>query len=387
MSPLQKHIPFTISAAQATPWVECGDYPWVSVHILTQGGSSTVTFQTSNDGVNPVSTALGISTAAVLVTSTTSAGAVYAGPLSGKFFRLNITGIASGITSGVVAFLPTPRALSAVGGTGASADQVQGNVASAATDSGNPVKVAGVYNTSLPTFTNGQRGDLQVSANGNLRTMLVGVAVTGSDGAANTSLASPSSDSAHGSTQRLLTSGGFALNASSLWDRIRSGIITPTATLTGHQNSLPWAVYNAAPTTRTEGQGGPLQATADGAQVGKPYAAADRDWTYAAAASGIVNTTTAVTFKAAHATLRNYVTSIQVMAEALGAATELAIRDGAGGAVLWRTKIGTGGVTGGISIVFPNPLKGTANTLLEVVTLTASVTGAVYFNATGYEGA
>lgn len=113
------------------------------------------------------------------------------------------------------------------------------------------------------------------------------------------------------------------------------------------------------------------------------------DWTYAAAASGIVNTTTAVTIKAAATAVqgvaqRNYLTSLQFMAEALGAATELAVR--AGGTVLWRWKIGTGGATGGVSITFNNPLRSTAGTLLEVVTLTASVTGAVYFNAQGYTG-
>jgi hypothetical protein len=108
------------------------------------------------------------------------------------------------------------------------------------------------------------------------------------------------------------------------------------------------------------------------------------DWSYAAAAAGIVNTTTAVTIKtAAGAGIRNRVSSIQIMAEALGAATELAIRDGAGGTVLWRTKIGTTGLTAGETIIFANPIFGTANTLLEVVTLTASVTGAVYFNAQG----
>jgi hypothetical protein len=109
------------------------------------------------------------------------------------------------------------------------------------------------------------------------------------------------------------------------------------------------------------------------------------DWTYAAAASGIVNTTTAVTFKtAAGAGLRNYITGIQITADALGAATELAIRDGAAGAVLWRIKINTAGLLQGIDIEFKTPLRGTANTLLEVVTLTASVTGAVYFNAQGF---
>lgn len=43
-----------------------------------------------------------------------------------------------------------------------------GNVASGAIDSGNPVKVAGRYNSSAPTFTNGQRADLQSDVNGNL---------------------------------------------------------------------------------------------------------------------------------------------------------------------------------------------------------------------------
>ena len=46
--------------------------------------------------------------------------------------------------------------------------QVVGNVASGATDSGNPVKAGGVYNSTPPTLTNGQRGDLQLDANGNL---------------------------------------------------------------------------------------------------------------------------------------------------------------------------------------------------------------------------
>lgn len=109
------------------------------------------------------------------------------------------------------------------------------------------------------------------------------------------------------------------------------------------------------------------------------------EWNYAAASSGIVNTTTAVTIKAAPgAAMRNCVTDIQLMAEALGIASEVAIRDGAGGTVLWRIKIGTGGLTGGLSIHFDTPLKGSLGTLLEVVTLTASGTGAVYFNAQGY---
>lgn len=109
------------------------------------------------------------------------------------------------------------------------------------------------------------------------------------------------------------------------------------------------------------------------------------DWKYAAATGGIVNTTTAVTIKgAAGAGVSNYITALQIDAEALGNATELAIRDGAGGSVLWRIKIGTAGLPSGRDIPFPTPIKGTANTLLEVVTLTASGTGAVFVNAQGF---
>lgn len=115
-------------------------------------------------------------------------------------------------------------------------------------------------------------------------------------------------------------------------------------------------------------------------------AAGTTPWYYTAASSGIVNTTTAVTIKAASgdASLRSYVTGIQIVAEALGVATEVAIRDGAGGTVLWRAKIGTAGLLGGMSMTFPTPVRSSLNTLLEVVTLTASVTGAVYVNAQGY---
>ena len=138
-------------------------------------------------------------------------------------------------------------------------------------------------------------------------------------------------------------------------------------------------------TAVTSGDTADYVATLVGAQIHKPYSIPEGDWSYAAATAGISNTTTAVTIAAAAgAGLRNYITSAQLMSEALGAATEFAIRDGAGGTVLWRTKIGTGGLATGESITFPSPLKSTANTLLEVVTLTLSITGAVYFNAQGY---
>jgi len=48
------------------------------------------------------------------------------------------------------------------------------------------------------------------------------------------------------------------------WDRLKAGITTVTSTLTGWLNTLPWAVYNSSQATRTNGQGGPLQADSVG---------------------------------------------------------------------------------------------------------------------------
>ena len=125
--------------------------------------------------------------------------------------------------------------------------------------------------------------------------------------------------------------------------------------------------------------------TLDGRQVIRLNSIPENEWVYAAASGGIANTTTAVTLVAAQAAgIRNYLTNLQLSSDALGAATEIAIRDGAGGTVLWRGKIGTAGIAGVSTIQFSDPLKSTAATLLEVVTLSASVSGGVYVNAQGY---
>ena len=221
-----------------------------------------------------------------------------------------------------------------------------GNVASGVADSGNPVKVGGKYNLTVPTFTDGQRADFQADARGNQRAVLVLSNTGGSDAVSNSNLSMGLSQSAQ-SGGNFLAVGGLLYNGST-WDRPR-----------GDSNG---AVVQSA-----------LSANF---------------WNYAAASGGISNTTTAVTIKgAAGASVRNYLKTLQVDSDALGAATELVIRDGAGGTVLWRGKIGTAGYPDGRAITFDPPLKGTANTLMEVVTLTASVTGAVFVNAQGYTGA
>ena len=131
------------------------------------------------------------------------------------------------------------------------------------------------------------------------------------------------------------------------------------------------------------GDAADLKATTVGALVVKQDALPELEWSYAAATGGIDNSSTAVTVKtAAGAGVRNYVKSIQIAHATLGASTEFGIRDGAGGTVLWRTLLHTTAMPS-TTFTFANPLRGSANTLLEVVTLTA-VTGDVLVNCQGH---
>lgn len=107
-------------------------------------------------------------------------------------------------------------------------------------------------------------------------------------------------------------------------------------------------------------------------------------WNYAPVVGGITGTSTAVTVEAApaDATQSNYVTSLQIAHGTLTASTEFAIRDGAGGTVLFRTALQTT-ANEMVPVKFTPPLRGSPGNLLEVVTLTA-VTGNVYANLQGF---
>lgn len=105
-----QEVTFSTTTAQAVGLTDTLRYRWVSVQITSQGGSSTVAFQQSNDNVTWVNVALvtssnvGANVAAVSVGST----GIFAGPLQGRYFRLNVTGIASGTTAGVIEFTAQP---------------------------------------------------------------------------------------------------------------------------------------------------------------------------------------------------------------------------------------------------------------------------------------
>jgi hypothetical protein len=95
-----------------------------------------------------------------------------------------------------------------------------GNVASGAADSGNPVKIGGVYQTTLSVLTGGTRWDAQVDNLGNLRVRLAGAAVTAADAIANNSITSVSLASEQSNSVRPMVVANYKYNGTS-WDRNR----------------------------------------------------------------------------------------------------------------------------------------------------------------------
>ena len=179
--------------------------------------------------------------------------------------------------------------------------------------------------------------------------------------------------------------GGTDVSSSNPLPVAQTGYANEGAAITSQPVPIGLEGRTSSKTSVASGQAVRPISTVDGRQVIRLNSIPENEWVYAAASGGITNTNTAVTLVAAQAAgVRNYLTSMQLSSDALGAATEIAIRDGAGGTVLWRGKIGTAGIAGVITIQFSDPLKSTAATLLEVVTLSASVFGGVYVNAQGY---
>jgi len=127
-------------------------------------------------------------------------------------------------------------------------------------------------------------------------------------------------------------------------------------------------------------------ATTDGRQIVRLDSIPENEWSYVAASGGITNTTTAVDLAGgAGSGVRNYITSLQVSSDTLGTATEVFIRDGVAGPILWRAKIGTAGTVGIQDIRFHPPLRGTTNTILQAACVTATGTGSIYLNVQGYK--
>ncbi len=93
---------------------------------------------------------------------------------------------------------------------------VGGNVASATTDAGNPVKVGGKYNATLPTFADGERGDMQLTSRGNLR-------VTIMDGTTPFAIQGSGSDGLDNANSGQRVYANISGYNGATWDRVRTG--------------------------------------------------------------------------------------------------------------------------------------------------------------------
>lgn len=257
--------------------------------------------------------------------------------------------------------------------------------------------VQGAVTTSAPSYTTAQTSPLSLTTAGALRT----------DASATTQPVS-------GTVTANAGSGTFATNVTQLGGvsiAVNTGTSsngTPRVVLATDQptNTNPFSVQGAGAhgasisgnpvraglrgissdiTAVTGGQTTDWVATVDGKAVNMPYAIQGSRWKYVAAANGLV-TTSGVTAKAAGgAGIRNCVVSGQVINENGTTSTEVELRDGASGTVMWRGWAQAGG--GGAAFQFPVPVCGTANTLVEVAENTATATNGVIFNLQGYTSA
>lgn len=111
----------------------------------------------------------------------------------------------------------------------------------------------------------------------------------------------------------------------------------------------------------------------------KPYAEAGSDWVYATPVASPITVNTATAIKAAAgAGVRNYVTGFTAYNNS-ATASVVSIQDGT--TVVYTDYLPANGA---IRVTFPTPLRGTANTAMNVVLATAATS--TYVSAQGYTG-
>lgn len=152
------------------------------------------------------------------------------------------------------------------------------------------------------------------------------------------------------------------------------------AVMAGNPIVVAGEARSSDPTAVASGDVSRVMTTLLGKQLTLPFALPASTWSYAAASGGIVNTTGVTAKAAAGAGIRNYITSVQVINGHASTDTDVQIRDGAAGTVLWRGFAKAGG--GGISCKCDPPLRGSANTLVEIACGTTG--SAVYVNLQGF---
>lgn len=228
---------------------------------------------------------------------------------------------------------------------------VGGSSASGATDDGsNPVKIGGVYMTAAPTYTNSQRGNVQISAQG-------GVGLAGWTGAG-------ANWQSIGTINAVRSDGTSALTA---------GIVS---------------VYNTTPSVLPDGQYGTANITARHAlQV----AHVATDGVITAASGNVANANAVATLAAGGASKTTYITGFQCTASGstIGLAVNLTVAGVVTGTMTYTFVFTAGVLTEApiLNVSYPNPIPASALNTAITVTLPAGGTGNTNAacNAQGYQ--
>jgi hypothetical protein len=175
---------------------------------------------------------------------------------------------------------------------------------------------------------------------------------------------------------------GAALTALQLID---NSIAAHDSAATSGVTQIGLEARSTAPTAVTDGDAVRAQASLSGKAVNLDGAIPGLTWSYPAPAGGLVTTAGVTAKAAAGAGIRNYVTAVQVINSHATISTEVVIRDGASGTVLHRGYALANG--GGYACTFKTPLRGTADTLIEIAEVTQTATAGVLVNLQGYVAA
>lgn len=238
--------------------------------------------------------------------------------------------------------------------------QVQGNIASGSTDSGNPLKVGGVNRTTQPTLTDGQRGDAQLDTRSNIKTVLfanntataITVSATNADGRATSATAS----------RFEVVNDNYIYNGTT-YDRQVSVINGTNSTGTGIAAAgLLAQLDDTSPTSIAENQFGNLRIdTARQLRVNN-QSAPDSTLLNTYSTRITTNTTTTPTSSTA------YISSIVICVETAGTTSTIDIRDKSGTPIYLIRSLSTAAILGNGDLVydFQTPIKMTSG--IDIIT-------------------
>lgn len=281
-----------------------------------------------------------------------------------------------------------PSGTQTVSGT-VTASNVSGDVASAATDSGNPVKVGAKYNSTQPTFTDGQRGDLQIDSRGNVR---VGLYANNTSTTVDFKADNADAVATSATANKMTVSSRNTVYNGSTWDRMygdstggvwQQGAIAHDGVDSGNPVKVGGKAVSAEPTAVAAADRANFITDLVGKQITLPYANPENNVS-GAITSAMTGTTSTSLVAAPAAGLRNYITQITVSCAHATQGTDIIIQDGSGGTTLYT--IPAAALYGGATLTFPVALR-QPTTATAIYCANVTTGSSTKVSASGFKGA